>query len=317
MFTTIKHQMMYQKIYCEYQYLDPPMIAKILFNISINKRGFVRVNDNATIFFDNSCTNLLHYDILHQQSGYLVCVITYSTEWLFIQKFMNSLNEMIKYIMIDILNLCSFKLLSIIDAVLSFPVNDDIKFVIMSNIFTNLRGPVKFYAPINNKWIPFCVEFGGTCNYLTKITAKESVIKKLMNRFITTRMDRHSNIMCTSESFTAFILFNDHIRADFTMLTFDHDSDKISMCLFDKSLNKCQRTYTIFGSPFDQRKLHYCTTIFCSDNNVYKLTKSCTELLIDRVIESLSKKEEMYALKQDSSTNQMHTWYLGNNDLFY
>src|SRR5579863_332098 len=160
--------MMYQKICCERKTFTPQIIAKTLYNISINQYGFIHIDNNTTIFYDNLRFNLLCYDVPDLQNGYSIFPITYSVEWLFIQKILNHLDHKIisnvRYTMYSY----SSKMLLLIDTALSLPVNDDIKCIIISNIFINPEVPICLYTVINHKWAPFCKKFGKTCDHLVK-----------------------------------------------------------------------------------------------------------------------------------------------------
>lgn len=296
--------MILPKVHCEHKSLNPRIIATILYNISTDNYGFTHVDNKSTAYFDNSHLNLLCYDVPDLPNGYITHTITYSAEWLFLQKILNHQDDKVKSYMIDILNTYPSKLLLIIDAIISSPVNQDIKFIIASNIFANLEKPIKLYASINSKLTLFCMGFDKSCNYLVKFTRQEHIIKKLLNYFITTKMDTKVNIMCTSESFTACILFNHHTKVDFTILTYDHNSDIVSMCVFDKLPNVDRFIDCVIGLPFKRDNLYNCTMIFHSDDNMFKLSKEKTKSLTNRIIKSLE-------------SIKTHSWYLGNNDLFY
>lgn len=95
--------MLYPNVRCEHKTLSPQIIAKTLRNMSINKCGSIHDYDNTIIFFDNSHQSLpqkahafwdggidvLYYDIPDIENGYSSFPITYSLEWLNIQKILN------------------------------------------------------------------------------------------------------------------------------------------------------------------------------------------------------------------------------------
>ena len=298
--------MIHLKIRCGHKILNPQSVAKILYNISTNNYGFVHVDNYTAIFYDNLRFNLLCYDVPDSLNEYPIFPITYSIEWLFIQKTLNQLDRTTKTNMMIILSGYPSKLLSIIDAILSFPINYDIICIIITNIFANIDKPTILYAYFNNEWILFCVEFGKTCNYLVNFTSHEHVIRRLINYFITIQtVKKNVNIMCTSESFTVLALYNESTHADFTMLAFDHNSGKISACLFDTISGKYCSTSAVSCSPFELKKIYNCFVIYDSNDNMQKLTSKRKTLLIDRIVKSFSEKIEK------------RTWYFGNTELFY
>lgn len=193
----------------------------------------------------------------------------------------------------SVLKLCSHKLLLIIDTILSFPVNSDIKYVITTNLFTNFEAPTNFYSLINYDRAIFCVEFGGVCHYLAKFTTHDNLMKRLFNYFVTTKMRK--NIMCTSESFTAFILRNIYVHVDYTILTFDHNSNKCSIYLLDTNPNRDYSPYIGRKTYFDLKIMYDCATIFypvnidqITNDDTYHSTKEHIDSLIDRIIKILS-----------------------------
>ena len=298
--------MLQPKICCEHKSFTSRIIAKIIFNISINQYGFIHIDNSTTIFYDSSRFNLLCYDVPDLQNGYSTFPITYSSEWLLIQNILNNIDTISRKLdMITIFNEYSSKFLSIIDAILTFPLNCVTKCVIISNIFVDLNKPIKLYTSINNEWIPFCVLFGNTCNYLVKVIPQRNIMTKLINHFVTTKMDKNANIMCTSEQFTAFILFNKWSSIQFTILMFNHNSEKFSMYPLDTSQYKYYSRSHISHLPFDINEMYGCVVLFQSSDNTHKLTKENKRLLISKIIESLSKKMET------------HAWNVENNDLFY
>ena len=297
--------MLRSKICCEQKMLHPTIIAKLLFNMSINKYGFTHVDDDTTIIFNNLRFNLLYHDVTNLTNGYTIFPITYSVEWLFIQKLLNQLDDTIKSHMVNILKLYPSKLLSIINAILSFSLNYDIFCIITTNIFTNIEKPTTLYTIIHNKWAPFCIEFGKTCNYIAKFTMQKRIIKRLVNCFMTAKIDQNKNIMCISESFTVCILYNERSNINFTMLAFDHDSDKVYMCSVDTSPCNFYSFEAVTRSPFDFKKIYDCITIYHSTDNTYKLSKKRKNLLINGMIRSLSEKIGT------------RTWYVRDNDFFY
>ena len=303
--------MLYSKISCEHKMLNSQTITKTLFNMATNKYGFIHDND-ITIFFDKS--HLLCYDISDLPSRYATYPITYSAGWLFIQKLLNQLDETTKSYIITIINLYPSKLLSIIDAILSFPVNHDIICVMVTIIFTNLEKPTVLCTLINNKWVPFCIKFGKTCDYLINFTMGKNVMKQLINQFMATKMDKDVDIMCASEFFTTFILYNEFYHIKFTMLIFDRICNKVYMCLIDTNfpplegsttLGKFCSTIVVDTPLFDFKKMYYCTDIYYSSDNTFKLAKKRKNLLINRII------------KIASRNIRMGTWHLGNDELFY
>src|SRR5579863_9064904 len=217
--------MLFPKIHCERNIFNPQLIAKLLHNISTNNYGFTYIDDDATIYFCDSQLNLLCRDVSYQSNGYSIFPITYSTEWVLIHKLLNQLDKTTKLNMIDILKSYSSKLLLIIDVIMLLPLDHDIKYIIMMNVFTNLSIQ-RYYTLINDRVVPFCVELCKTCHYLVKFSMQENIIKRLMNYFMIRNADK--NIMCTFESITAFILCNEHISIDFTILIFDHNTDEMS-----------------------------------------------------------------------------------------
>src|SRR5579863_6043891 len=160
--------MLYPKISCEYKTFSPQTIVETLRNISTNNYGFIHVDISTTIIFDNLRLNLLRYDGSNLLNGYTIYPIMSSVKWVFIQKLLNQLDKTIKSCVSNILSSHPSKLLSIIDATLSFPVNYDIFCIIITNVFTSLEKMITLYIPINNKWTPFCMLIGEKCEFLVK-----------------------------------------------------------------------------------------------------------------------------------------------------
>ena len=297
---------MHPKIRCEYKTFTPQIIAKTLYNISTNQYEFIYVDNHTTIYFDNLHFNLLCYDVPDSLNGYPIFPITYSVEWIFIQKTLNQLDDITKSNIMIILSGYPSKLLSIIDAILSFPINYDIICIIITNIFANIGEPTTLYTQLNNEWTLFCVEFGNTCNYHVKFMIQDNIVRRLINHFITIKMDKtKANIMCTSESFTALMLYNEYIFADFTLLVFDHNSGKISTCLLHSISSARCSNFVISKSPFEIKKMYFCAVTYDLDNDTHKLTRERKILLINKIIETLSEKIEK------------RTWRIENNELFY
>ena len=297
--------MIHPKIHCEHKTLNPQSVAKILCNISTSNYGFVHVDNYTAIFYDNLRFNLLCYDVPDLLNGYPIYPITYSIEWLFIQKILNQLDDTIKSHMVNILKLYPSKLLSIIDAILSFPLNYDIFCIMTTNIFTNIEKPTILCTIMHNTWRPFCIEFCKTCNYIAKFTIQEHIVKILINYFMTTKIDQNKNIVCISESFIVCILYNERSNINFTMLAFDHDSDKVYMCSVDTPPCTFYSFEAVTISPFDFKKIYDCVTIYHPNDNTYKLSKKRKNLLINGMIRSLSEKIAT------------RTWHVGDNDFFY
>ena len=236
--------MIYPKIYCERDVLSYQHIIKILHNISINEYGFTHVDNNTITFLDNLGCTLLYYDVTNSINKYSTFPITCSTEWLFIQTLLNQLDGTTKSNIINALKECPHKMLLIINTALSLPVNYDIKCIIISNIFINFEALIKFYTIINETLLPFCVKFGRVCE-LIRPTTQNDIIKKLMNHFALTKMDKYANIMCISESFTICMVYNEYNNFNFTMLTFDNASDKVSIYPICTSSNICYSIYIL------------------------------------------------------------------------
>ena len=232
-----------------------------------------------------------------------------SEEQSFMRIFLNQLDTSTKSNILDILNEFTSNVLSIFSTILSFSVDDDIKCFIISIIFTNLGGPIKYYTSVNNKWMPFCASFGKTCNYLLKFNAQDNIMKTIINYFMTTKMDQSVNIMCISKSFVALILFNksEYVCAKFTFLTYDRNTDKISMCVFDGLtvccckgprtnihgyLSRDEPCFYKHNKPryalFDLNNMYICDVIYCPDESAHKLTKIHEHQLINKIIKLLS-----------------------------
>ena len=236
-------------------------------------------------------------------------LIIQSEELTCIQKILKQLDASTKLIIIDTLNGFTLNVLSIFDVILTFPIINDIKCFIITMMFTNLGGPIKYYTSVNNKWVPFCISFGKSCNFLLKFDAQELVMNKLMTHFISTKMDKSVNIMCVSKLFAAFILHNDpkYTCAKFTFLTFDRISDKVSMCVFDELTkfdcksptphhNTCPfnvRSFYRHHGPvdltFELNNMYVCDVIYCPDERIYTLTKTHKNQLINKIIKMLSR----------------------------
>src|SRR5579863_10209371 len=181
--------MYHTNIYCERYHPTPQIIATILHKLSTNNYGSIYVNNNVTFIIDKSGAKLQYRNKFEPIMNKSISHISCSEEWIFIQKILNQLDEVTKLYITDILNSYPSKLLLIISAILSFPENCDIKCLMLSHFFVNLDEPIKMYTWINNKWTLFCVSFGNTCNYLYKFKAREHVMKKLINYFVTTKMN--------------------------------------------------------------------------------------------------------------------------------
>ena len=225
-----------------------------------------------------------------------------------IQKILHRLDSSTKMNILNTINEFTSNVLSIFSAILLLPVNDDIICIIISNIFTHLKGPTRYHTFINKKWALFCSSFGKTCNYVTKHVVQDNIMKKLMNHFITTKMDSFVNIMCASKMFTIFILFNEYYYINFTFLAFDNESDNVVMSPFDVSHeHDCKNHehlicpyYELTSSyyfhdnvdriPFNFNKMYHCDDIYYSDDNMFNLSKSRKNLLISKIIKVLSKK---------------------------
>ena len=233
-------------------------------------------------------------------------IITLPMKQTLIQRILDQLDMLTKLNVLDILNQFALNVLSIFDVIISSPVDNDIKCIIISIIFTDLGEPVKYYTSVNKKWVPFCVSFGKTCNYLLNFDAQENVMKTIMNHFITTKMDKSVNIMCISKSFAAFILHNDskHTCANFTFLAFDRKLSKLFMCAVDKSTEHCCTlinyshatcpfNYSSFyqhcipgQAHFELRNMYMCDVIFYSSDNRYTLGQKHKNQLINKVSSS-------------------------------
>ena len=252
-------------------------------------------------------------------------ILSQPTNQIFAQTMLDQLDISTKLNILDILNQFTLNVISIFSAIISFSVDDDIKYIIISIIFTNLEGPIKYYTSVNKKWVPFCVSFGKTCNYLLKFNAQENIMKTIMNHFIMTNMDNSVNIMCISKSFVAFILYNypEYTCAKFTFLAFDRKSSELSMCTFDKLIEQYCTTLRIdhgacpfnkngfFQSrvpnkaPFELNNMYTCDVLYYSDNNTYTLAKKHKNQLVDQIMRSLSTRIKTYAYSHE------------NNNLFY
>ena len=296
--------MYHTKVCYENYKFDPRAVAVMLYNMSICKWGPMIMSNNAkneiTVNLDKSCTKLMYHGNFELVKDDITC----SEEWICIQKNLNRLDGVTILIIKDILKLYPLKLLSIISAILSFPIDYDVKHIILSHVFINLEKSTTFYAYVGDEWRQFYVAFGQKCHYVAKIMTQEIIIKQLIDHFVTTKMDSDVNIMCTSESFTAFILHNEkRCCADFTFLTFDHASHKITMYLFDVSdehidgihddilcpsiINDDCDPINVNKLPFNFNKMHKCTIIFHSNDNTFKLTKKCINLLVSGIVGKL------------------------------
>ena len=147
--------------------------------------------------------------------------------------------------------------------------------------------------------------YGNACHYPVKFIRQEHLMKKMIDYFVTTKMS--TNVVCMSESFTAFILRNEKssIRnLDFTLLTFDH-YDRVSLYLFDTDLTKYYHQNMGYNPHFDLKNMHNCTTIFYSNDDTYQPTKEYIDSLIDKVIKILL---NMFNERD---------WYTERHSLFY
>lgn len=296
--------MHHQKIYCEYTKLNPRIIATILRNTSINKWGYIYADYDTIIFLDKSHSRLLHYNIFNKMNEYEMFPIIYSEEWICIQRFLNSLDNQTNTNILKSLNMYPTKILLMIDVILSFPVNFDIKYIILTKLFTRFKQPMRLFTVVDDKWIPFCVCIDGTCNYLIKFKTHERNMKTLINDFITSKMNYDVNMMYISDSTVTFILYNDYCSIKFTILVFDYINDHLSMYPLDISSSR-QYPCSSIGEiiPFELNKID---DFYVNYNSIIHVNTN------KHISNSLRKIREIL-----SSSDAMRCWIPSDNKLFY
>ena len=254
--------MYHQKIYCKYDKFDPTDVATILYNLSTNKYGFINCG-GITIYLNKAHSILSCYNTLDTLNERIP--ITFSEEWLNVQIILNKLNEGAKSNIIIALKKYPTKMLLIISAILSFTVISDMKYMIISKLFTKFKLSIEYYIISNNKCAPFFRYFGGVCDYIVRFQQYGNIAKKLIDHFVTTKMDDTTNIMYVSNSCTLCMLHNKYCDAKFTFLHFDHGSNNCYFNLFDtqvipESASICEKTFDHWFKIIDK-----CAIIFYCD----------------------------------------------------
>lgn len=296
--------MYYPKIYCEHHNFDPKVIGIILYNISTNVIGFIHNNVDYVIYRDTTQLKLLQSNMVNKIYEH---EIIYSEDWVLMQRYLNKLKYEVTSNIIYYMKYGSKEILSIIDAVLSFPMNSDIKFIIMSNIFTNSDILVRISTVIDYKSQYLCVYFGGMCKYNFNLATGGAIIKKLIDYYVTTNMRKKIKLMCVFGSFTILMFNNLYSREDFTILIFNHDTNKVTMYPFCVNGGCIGNYYGYDGIKYVSRfinNMHECTIIRELNFN------SRVILDIKSLIEKIKHHVQLFVSK-------FHAEYMPDDDLFY
>ena len=117
-------------------------------------------------------------------------------------------------------------------------MNSDIKFIILSKIFTNFATSTTFSTIVNYNPQIVCTYFGGMCEYCVKTrTDKGYVVKKILNHIIPTDLKDYTGIICICESFTILMFNNPFARETFTILIFDDEALHNKITLYPFHIN--------------------------------------------------------------------------------
>lgn len=227
--------MYHQKIYCEYNNFSPAIVATMLHNISTKKYGFVNY-DNIQICLSKYNSQLLKCDVLHTINVFESIPITFSEEWVQIQTILNELDGTTKFNIIATLKKYPTKLLLIFSTILSFIVTNDSKYMIISKTFNNFEPPINYYVLDNCKCNIFFTCFGGTRDYIIQFKRNNNIAKKVIDHFVTTKMDSNTNIMCISNTCVLCILYNVNCQAKFTFLSYYYESEICYISPFNDTL---------------------------------------------------------------------------------
>ena len=152
--------MYYSKVHCNQYDFDSKTVSTILYNVSINATGFIYYDTYYTIHLNNAQLNMLLSSQIIKSREYSDIPITYSIDWIMVQKFLNQLDPVSTSNMIKFMDTFSKKILSILDAILSLPMNCDIKLIILSFMFINSRKLTTFSTIINSESKIICAHFG-------------------------------------------------------------------------------------------------------------------------------------------------------------
>ena len=147
-----------------------------------------------------------------------------------IQLFLNKLDHVSTSNMIKFMNVFSKKILSILDAILSLPMNCDIKSIILSFMFINSRKLIMFSTIINHESEIMCAYFGDMiCEYRSKHTTKGLAVRKILNHVATLDLEVATRIMCICKQFTTLMFNNQHSTKMFMILMIDNNTNMVSL----------------------------------------------------------------------------------------
>ena len=298
--------MYYPKVYCDNYILSPKLVSIILYKISNNADGFMYHDTNYVIYLKNTQLKVLSFNTIDQINPHTNISISYSEDWIMIQKFLNKFDDDVALHMQRFLNQYSKELFSIIDAILSLPMNRDIKLIIMSKTFTNLSKITKISTVIDKYPRYFCVYFGDIHKYHFKLTNKGVVIKKLLDHYmITSNIYDNTKIMYVSELYIALMVNNLYSRTEFTILMFENETNKFT--IYPLCINvMCTDCY------FRERAVNTITNI---SNSIDFCTVIC-EPKFTLNVKPLIKKMKHYIQPFMLKLSNTHMYVL-DNDLFY
>src|SRR5579863_3187076 len=222
--------MYYSKVHCNQYDFDSKTVSTILYNVSINATGFIYYDTYYTIHLNNAQLNMLLSSQIIRSREYSDIPITYSIDWIMVQKFLNQLDPVSTSNMIKFMDTFSKKILSILDAILSLPMNCDIKLIILSFMFINSRKLTTFSTIINHESEIMCAYFGDMiCEYRSKHTTKGLAVRKILNHVATLDLEVATRIMCICKQFTTLMFNNQHSTKMFMILMIDNNTNIVSL----------------------------------------------------------------------------------------